>query len=359
MTDFPHRVPLEKALRLSAVARHLDADIEGEGDPLVRRISPVSEAGSDALGLLAMRSYLEAARDSEAAALLVSGDLAGELADDRRPRIVVPDAHQALVGLLALFHAPVEDPEPGVHPTALVSEDVELADGVRVGAFAVIEAGVRIGSGSRIGAHAMVGRGVRIGGGCRILPQATLYPGAVLGDRVIVHSGARIAVDGFGYAPSADGLQKVPQVGRCILEDEVEVGANSTIDRGSIGDTRIGRGTKIDNLVQIGHNVRIGPHTVIAAQAGVAGSTRIGAGVQVGGQVGLGGHLTVGDGARLAGQAGVTGDVEAGVTMMGFPARPRTEFLRSVAAPRRVPELIRRVGELEARIEALTRGQEG
>lgn len=351
MTDFPHLVAHKESVRLSTVAEHLEVAIAGEGDPALRRVAPVGQAGPDDLGLLAARGYLEQARGSAAAALLVARSLAEDLDQDPRPRLVVPDAHAALGKVLALFHRPVQESATGVHPTAVLSGDVVLGNGVAIGAHAVLEAGVQIGDGTRIGALAVVGRGVCIGRDCRVLPQATLYPGAVLGDRVIVHSGARIGSDGFGYVPSPKGLQKVPQVGRCILEDDVEVGANTTIDRGSIGDTRIGAGTKVDNLVQIGHNVTVGAHTVIVAQAGIAGSTQIGKGVQIGGQAGLGGHLKVGDRARLSGQAGVTGDVEEGQTVMGFPARPRTEFLRTAAAQRRVSELLRRVRDLEARLE--------
>src|SRR6185503_17831795 len=177
-----------------------------------------------------------------------------------------------------------------------------------------------IGDRVRVGAHSMVGAGCRIGADSLLHPQVTLYPGAVIGERVILHSGARIGSDGFGYASSAQGHAKIPQVGGCIVEDDVEIGANSCVDRGSIGDTVIGRGSKLDNLVHVAHNVRIGPHCVLTALVGIAGSTTVGTGVAFGGQSGAIGHLTIGDGARIAAKSAIFQDVAPGATVMGIPA---------------------------------------
>jgi UDP-3-O-[3-hydroxymyristoyl] glucosamine N-acyltransferase len=224
---------------------------------------------------------------------------------------------------------------------------VRLGRGVRIGPYAVIESGAEIGDGASIGAHVVVGAGARVGAGSTHYPHDVLYPGTELGARVILHSGSAVGVDGFGYAPKDGRPAKVPQVGRCVIEDDVEVGANTTIDRGSIGTTRVGRGAKLDNLVQIAHNVTVGPAALLAAQVGVAGSSRVGAGVLAGGQAGIAGHLTVGDGAQLAAQAGVVTDIPPGQIVMGFPARPRTEFLRATAGASKVSELAKRVAALE------------
>ncbi len=350
MSDFPtlHRNP--EAVLLSEIASWLDAPVRGEGDPRIRRLAPVFEAGPEELGLLAARGYLAEVATSRAGALLVSEELVDDLPPEIPPALVVPDAHRALARILERMHPSTPTP-PSRHPTAVVSPEARLGEEVHLGPYAVVEEGAEIGDRVRIGAHAVVGAGVQIGDDSHIFPHAVLYPGAVLGRRVQVHSGARVAVDGFGYVVEEGRTRKVPQVGRCVLEDDVEIGANTTLDRGSIGDTRIGSSVKIDNQVQVGHNVRIGASSILAAQAGIAGSTRIGQGVLIGGQVGIGGHVTIGDGARLSAQAGIIGDIDPGETVMGFPARPRMEYLRMVAAQKQVTALVRRIRELERRVE--------
>jgi UDP-3-O-[3-hydroxymyristoyl] glucosamine N-acyltransferase len=204
-----------------------------------------------------------------------------------------------------------------------------------------------VGPRARIGAQVVIGRGCRVGADALIHPHATLYDGVEVGERCIVHSGARLGSDGFGYVPEGGVLRKVPHVGGCRLEADVEVGANTTIDRGSIGDTVVGAGTKIDNLVQIGHNCRIGRGVIIVSQAGISGSTRIGDGAVLGGQSGFQGHIEVGAGARVGAQAGVTASVAAGETVSGYPARPHREAMRAQAALFKLPELLKRVKAIE------------
>jgi UDP-3-O-[3-hydroxymyristoyl] glucosamine N-acyltransferase len=201
--------------------------------------------------------------------------------------------------------------------------------------------------GCSVGAHAVIGRGARVGEGSVIHAQATLYPEVVVGKRCVVHSGARIGKEGFGFVWHEGGHRRVEQVGGCVLEDDVEIGCNSTVDRGSIGNTVVGAGTKIDNLVHLGHNVRTGRHVILIAQVGVSGSTSIGDGAVLAGQVGVGGHLEIGAGARIGGQAGVTADIPAGATYSGYPARPHREAMRAQGAVFRLPELMKRVKELE------------
>jgi UDP-3-O-[3-hydroxymyristoyl] glucosamine N-acyltransferase len=217
---------------------------------------------------------------------------------------------------------------------------------VSLGANAVVGEGAQLGDGVIVESNAVVGADVYVGAGSVLWPAVVLYPGTRLGDRVLVHAGARIGCDGFGYVPDSAGHRKIPHVGGCIIEDDVEIGANSTIDRGSIDDTVIGAGTKIDNLVHIGHNVRIGRRCLIMAQVGVAGSTRIEDDCVLAGQVGLSGHLTIGRGARLGAQAGVFGNVPAGETWSGYPARPHRESLRASAALFRLAGMMKRLEQL-------------
>jgi UDP-3-O-[3-hydroxymyristoyl] glucosamine N-acyltransferase len=217
---------------------------------------------------------------------------------------------------------------------------------VYIGPYVIVADGASIGDGSRLDAHVVVGAGVSIGTRCHLYPHVTVYSGTTLGDRVIVHSGARLGSDGFGYVFRDGAHAKIPHVGRCLVEADVEIGANTTIDRGSIDDTVIGRGTKIDNLVQIAHNCRVGRLCLVMAQVGVAGSTWIGDGCILAGQAGVGGHLSVGDRARIAGQAGVFGDVPAGETWSGYPARKHSESLRASAALFKLSSLMKRIEKL-------------
>jgi UDP-3-O-[3-hydroxymyristoyl] glucosamine N-acyltransferase len=348
MDTFPRRRSQAVPQLLSSLAELLGAS-PPEQDLEIRGIAPVAEAGPDEMGFLADGRYLKELADSRAGALLVTSTLEPRIVGDARPRLVVEDGHIALLSILDRFF-PEEGMAPEVHPTAVLGRGVRLGQSTRIGPYAVVESAADIGDGVAIAAHVVVGAGARIGSGSILYPGAVVYPGVVLGERVVLHAGACVGVDGFGYTPHDDRLEKVPQVGPCVIEDDVEIGANTTIDRGSIGPTRIGAGTKIDNLVQIGHNVTVGRHTVLAGQVGVAGSTRIGSWVQAGGQVGFAGHMTIGDGVRLAAQSGVTGDIPPRETVEGYPARPRMQFLRATAAQAKVPELVRRVRELERKV---------
>jgi UDP-3-O-[3-hydroxymyristoyl] glucosamine N-acyltransferase len=237
-------------------------------------------------------------------------------------------------------------PVPGVAATARIGRGVTIGKRVAIGEHAVIGAGATIGEDAVIGANCVVGDGVSIGAGSRLWPSVTIYPGATLGARTIVHSGVRIGSDGFGYVFRDGGHQKIPHVGRCIIGDDVEIGANTTIDRGSIDDTVVGNGTKIDNLVHIAHNVRIGQKCLLMAQVGVAGSATVGDGAILAGQAGIRGHVTIGAGARVAAQAGVFGDIPVGESWSGYPARPHRDALRASAALFKLAGMIRRLEKL-------------
>ncbi|HET8656784.1 MAG TPA: UDP-3-O-(3-hydroxymyristoyl)glucosamine N-acyltransferase [Longimicrobiaceae bacterium] len=332
-------------LLLTEIVRLADGELRGSGETRIRGVAPLEGAGPGELSFIANARYLPYLHATHAAAVLVARELSAEVPASI-PQVLVGDPHAALARILPALY-PAAPREVGVHPTAVVDESADVGEAAYVGPYAVIEAGVRLGARCSIGAHAVVGRGCRLGDDCVVHAHATLYPGVRLGARCVIHSGARLGKEGFGFVWEGGAHRRVQQVGGCVLEDDVEVGCNTTIDRGSIGDTVVGAGTKIDNLVQLGHNVRIGRHAILVSQVGVAGSTAVGDGAVLGGQVGVGGHLKIGAGARIGAQGGVIGDVPAGETYSGYPARPHREALRAQGALFKLPELIRRVRALE------------
>ncbi len=322
-------------------------------DRVIRGIGPLDEAESDRIAILTKSAYMERVEGTRAGALLTHPRFASELQEPHPPLLVVEEPYLALAILLEHFHPELES-DPGIHPTAVLGKGVRLGSDVRIGPYAVVEAEVVIGDGASLGAHVVVGAGAQIGSGALLHPHAVVYPGTILGDEVILHAGVCVGMEGFGYVFADGEHRKIPQVGRAVIGDRVEIGANAVVDRGSIGNTSIEEGAKLDNLVHIGHNVTVGSRSLLAAQTGIAGSAFLGKGVMTGGQVGIAGHLRVGDGAQLGAQAGVIGDVEPGEVVMGFPARPRMEFLRTAAAQGRVPDLTRRLRALERRMNELT-----
>jgi len=328
------------------VARLVNGRLEGDASRAVRAVAPLDRAGEDDVSFLAAAKYAPLLQSSGVGVLLVSPALAAEAASVPA-RVLVDNPHEALLALLPVLYRSPER-EPGVHPTAVIGRGARLGDDVTVGAYAVIGDGATLGERAWIGAHCAIGTGVAVGDDTRLHPHVTLYQGAVVGRRVTLHSGVRVASDGFGYVYRDGRHEKIPHVGRCVIEDDVEIGANTTIDRGSIDDTVIGAGTKIDNLVHVGHNVRIGRLCLLMAQVGIAGSARIEDGCILAGQAGLGGHIVVGKGARIGGQAGVFGDVPAGQTWSGYPARPHREALRAQAALFKLPGLLRDLEQLIA-----------
>ena len=328
-----------RALTASAIADALNGELLGDPDAVVTGVAPLDRAGPGHLTFLASAKYAPLFASCGASVALVSPALAdspGRIA----ARIVVPNPHEAMLSLLATLH-PEPAHVPGIHASAVIGRGARLGERVAIGPGVVIGDGAVIGADSRLDAHVVVGAGVRIGEGCRLHPAVTLYPGTTLADRVIVHAGARLGSDGFGYVFRGGRHEKIPHVGRCIVESDVEIGANTTIDRGSIDDTVIGAGTRIDNLVHVAHNVRIGRLCLLMAQVGIAGSVRVEDGAIIAGQVGIAGHHTIGAGARLAAQAGVFGDVPAGATWSGYPARPHREALRAQAAMFKLPSMLR------------------
>ncbi len=333
--------------RISAaeIAALTGGRLVGPAGITVDGVAPLDRAGPDDLSFLASRRYLPYFQRSRAAVVLCKPELAGE-AEGPTARILVADPHSALLEVLpVLYPEPVW--EPGVHPTAVIGRGTVWEEPVAIGPYAVLGRGVRVGKNVRIGAGCVLGDGVEVGDEAVFYPQVVCYSGTLIGHRVILHAGARLGSDGFGYVPGKAGAlpRKIPQIGRCIIGDDVEIGANTTVDRGSVDDTVIGAGTKIDNLVQVAHNVRIGERCLIAAMVGIAGSSHVGDDVFLAGQVGLADHLTVGSRARVTVQGGVIGDIEPGATVSGFPARDHREYFRAQAAMYRLAKI---VDELEA-----------
>jgi UDP-3-O-[3-hydroxymyristoyl] glucosamine N-acyltransferase len=337
------------AMTAAEIAAAVAGTLTGSREAVVDGIAPLDRATTRDLSFLATAKYAPLFERSHAGVVLVTAELASA-PGNCAARIVVPNPYDALLLLIPRFHRPPAR-EAGVHPTASIAPGARIGAGATIEAYAVILEGAEIGDRAWIGSHSVVGARVRIGSDVRILPHVTLYPGTTLGDRVTIHSGARLGSDGFGYVFRGGAHEKIPHVGRCLIGDDVEVGANSTIDRGSIDDTVVGDGTKIDNLVHIGHNVRIGRLCLLMAQVGVAGSSRVEDGAILAGQVGIAGHLTVGAGARLAAQAGVISDVPAGETWGGYPARPHRESLKASAALFKLSTMMKRLEQLLAREE--------
>jgi UDP-3-O-[3-hydroxymyristoyl] glucosamine N-acyltransferase len=328
------------------LASRVGGRVVGNGDVAIGAIAGVEEAGAQALTFATDARYLASALAGKAAAVLV--DASVEFDAPAKPLIVVENARYALARLLRDLR-PKRPLGPFVHPTAAIEADAQLGAGAYVGAHAYIGRGVRIGARSIVGAGAYVGDEASIGEESWLHPQARLMAGCQIGNRVVLHAGSVIGSEGFGWAFIEGELERIPQVGNVVLDDGVEVGANTCIDRAQTGSTYIGIGTKIDNLVQIGHNCRIGKHCAIAALTGLAGSTVIGDYVKVAGQVGFRGHMRVGSRVTIAGQSGVWGDVADGATVSGNPARDHREDLRREVMIRKLPKLIARVDELEKR----------
>jgi UDP-3-O-[3-hydroxymyristoyl] glucosamine N-acyltransferase len=309
----------------------------------VRAVAPLDRAGAGDLSFIESPKYASLFTASQAAVTLV----AASLADAPGPAVlvIVDDPREALLALLPRLYAPPPR-NAGVDSTARIGRGVRLPPDATIEPYVVIGDGASLGARAWIGAQCVVGQGVSAGDDLRLFPAVTLHSGTQVGHRVTIHAGARIGNDGFGYVFRDGEHAKIPHVGRCVIGDDVEIGANTAIDRGSLDDTIVGAGTKIDNLVHIAHNVRVGRLCLIMAQVGIAGSARLNDGCILAGQVGVSGHLTIGAGARLAGQAGVFGNVPPGETWSGYPARPHATALRAQAALFRLPRLLRAIERL-------------
>jgi UDP-3-O-[3-hydroxymyristoyl] glucosamine N-acyltransferase len=328
------------------LAEFLACSVEGDGQAIVSGVAAPDSAGTTDLIYVETPRHLNRAAASGARCVLIAPGLA--LDGKTLLRAANPKLAFARAAAWLLPPAPIAT---GIHPTAVIAPTAKLAGGVAVGPYAVIEDGVKIGEGTQVGAFCFIGRGAQLGAQCLLYPHVTLYAGALLANRVILHSGAVIGSDGFGYVADGGKRWKFPQVGEVELGEDVEIGANTTIDRGSLGRTEIRAGTKLDNLVHVAHNVHIGENTVIAAQTGISGSAIIGRNVAFGGQVGLGDHCEIQDGAIIGGQSGILPGkiVRSGQIVWGTPARSLEKFKAQFAWLGRLPELAGRVRNLEKR----------
>jgi UDP-3-O-[3-hydroxymyristoyl] glucosamine N-acyltransferase len=335
-------------LSIRELYERLDLQLPPLDGAEIQGVSTLDQAGPQDLCFAEDVGQAEAVAQSAALFVLV-GDLFPDVAGKHLLRVAQP---RRRFFEIALLFSPAP-PSQGIHPSAVVHPEARLGEDVGIDACAVIAAGVVIGTGSRIGPGAYIGVGVQIGRHCSIGANVNILRDSVVGDRCILHPGVCIAGDGFGFRWDGTGHRKVPQLGRVVIEDDVEIGCNSCIDRATLGVTRIGQGTKIDNLVQVAHNVSIGAHSILVSQSGIAGSSTLGQGVVVAGQVAISDHLKVGDGARIGGQAGVVKDVPAKAAVFGTPARPLKQALRENAALMRLPPLLKQIERQQETIDQL------
>ena len=343
-------------MTVSEIATWLNGEVVGNGDVDIARVAKIEEADPNDLTFLANPKYEKHLHHTKASAILVSrGFDQGKLATQALTLIKVDDPYVAFLKVLKRL-TPSLDPFPtGIHPTAVVSPSARLGKDVALGAYVVVGDGAIIGEGTRIAAGSFVGPHAEIGRSCLLYPHITLYHQCKVGDRVTIHSGAVIGSDGFGFAPKPDGTyEKIPQLGIVVIGDDVEIGSNCSIDRATIGETRIERGVKLDNLIQVAHNVVIGENTVIASQTGISGSTKLGRNVMVGGQVGFAGHLEVADKTVIYAQSGIPSSIkEPGKTYFGTPAKERGKAMRIEAVIRSLPELALEVRKLKQSVDDL------
>lgn len=342
-------------MHASELARRLGGEFVGPGDPDVRSIKPIGEAGAGDVAFLHNVKY-KPQLETTGAVCVVSAEEC--LLEDRKfAAIVHSEPHKAMALAVDILY-PEIIPEPGVHPSAVVEKSARIGERVYIGPNAFIGADSEIGAGTIIESGCSIMTDVQIGANCHIYPNVVIYPKSRLGEGCILHAGTIIGSDGFGFAPTNDGILKIRQIGSLVIEEDVEIGANCTIDRGTFTETRIGRGTKLDNLVHIAHNCRIGKYCLIAAQTGLAGSTQLGDRVIVAGQVGFAGHQKIGDNCVFFAKSGINGDIEQGSQLFGYPAKPRLQAHRDNAYISRLGELFKEVKELDKKISRIKDNQE-
>lgn len=335
------------------IAQLIGGTVEGNPDVMLSAFDKIESAGSNALTFLSNPKYAHFLPVSKAGAILISNDF--KLTEPVSTTLIrVADPYAALAQLMTLVDQ-LTNPQPtGIEEPSFVAEGVELPENVYVGAFAYVGSGAKIGKDVKIYPQAYVGSGVIIGEGTIIYSGVKIYRGCIIGKNCILHSGAVIGADGFGFAPQPDGsYSKIPQMGRVEIADNVEIGANTTVDRATMGHTFIGKGTKLDNLIQVAHNVEIGENTVMAAQVGIAGSAKIGNNCMFGGQVGVAGHINIGNRVNVGAQSGMHSNAADGSVLMGTPVQPARQWMRQQAQLTRIGDLIIKVRELEKKIKTL------
>ena len=332
------------------MAKLAGGELIGNAGVVIAGLAPLDRAGPGDLSFLVSAKYLRSFHESRAGVVLTTPEFRNR-APGPATRIVVSSPYAALLRVLPAL-CPDASPVWGVDRTAEIGAGTRWEGRIALGVGVVVGCNVRFGVDCRLHQHVVVGDNVALGDGCRLDAHAVVEAGTKLGARVVLHAGARVGTPGYGYVEAESGHERIPQLGKCIIGDDVEIGANTTVDRGGVGDTEIGAGTKVDNLVQIAHNVRIGERCLILAQVGIAGSTVVEDEVILAGQAGLAGHLTVGRRARVGAQAGVIGDIVPGATVSGYPARRHREVLRHAA-------VLRRLSPIVSRLEVIAEGRGG
>lgn len=344
----------DKTPRMTAgeIANAIGGKVVGDAGIVVSGVAGIREAAAGDLTFLANAKYERYLESTKASAVIVSKDVT-RVASNGRALIVVDNPYGGFARVVGLFDQEEPLPGRGVHPSAVVADSASLGNGITVGPAAVVMRDATIGDRSAICAGAYVGPGVTIGADTIVYPNVTIKGASIIGNRVIIHPGSVIGSCGFGFAREGDGHRKIPQIGKVVIEDDVEVGANVCVDRATVGVTRICRGTKIDNLVQIGHNVVLGEGSIVVAQVGISGSTEVGKHVVLGGQAGLAGHIVIGDDAMVAAQSGVTKSVSPGERVSGYPAQKHSRSKRLLACWQRLPSLFDRMRDLERRLRKI------
>jgi len=326
--------------------------VEGDENAAVCTFAKIEEGKKGAISFLSNPKYTHFIYETESSIVLVNDDL--ELEQEVKPTLIrVKNAYEAVARLLQVYES-MKPKKKGIDPLASVSPKATIGKDVYIGAFACIGDGAVVGDNTQIYPHAVIGDGVKMGNECLIYPNVTIYQGCQLGNRVTIHAGSVIGADGFGFAPNTSGYEKIPQIGIVIIEDEVEIGANTCVDRSTMGQTVIHKGVKLDNLIQVAHNCEIGENTVMSAQVGMAGSTKIGAWCMVGGQAGFSGHISVADKTFVGAQCGVIGNTKGnGEQLIGSPAMDPKVYFKGMALMRRLPEMYKELSDLRKEVETL------
>lgn len=337
------RSKTDRPFTLTELAEVIGGSVEGDGQTIINDIAPIESAGPHDLSFVANIKYATYVESTQAGALILDPDTPCP----HKPVIRHVNPYLAFARVVALLYPNTPLIEPGINPSSVTSHDSDIDSSARVGAFCHIRESAQVGKNSQLVSSVYVGRNVTIGDDCLLYPGVRILDNCSVGNRVILHAGVVVGSDGFGYAPSDSGVEKISQIGWVEIGNDVEIGANTTIDRGAIGATKIGSGTKIDNLVQIAHNVEIGRHCIIVSQVGISGSTKIGDGVTLAGQVGLVGHIEIGDDSTIAAQSGVTKSLVPGSVMLGSPAKDIKLARRIEVSLKRLPDLLKRVKKLE------------
>jgi len=336
--------------QLLELAQHVNGKVTGPDQIRISDVATLANSRSGSITFATSETHYETFLASEAAAVVVSQDIE---TDANRSAIVVEDVTVAFTEVVKLFRPPVQRELFGIHPTATVSDSAIIEDGVSIHAGAVVMDGVHIGSGTVVFPNVTVMENCQIGANCKLFPNCVLYENTVVGNRVVLHAGAVVGAWGFGYESSQAGHRISAQLGNVVLEDDVELGANTTIDRGTFDSTVIGEGTKMDDQVMVGHNCRIGKHNLLCSQVGVAGSCQTGDFVVMGGQVGFRDHLTIGDHVSIGAKSGLMHDVESGQSVMGIPARPIRQAMQIIALQTRLPSMRKEIQQLQKKYDKL------